>query len=88
MINILNFGRIWKKLNLEALILVSYAPGASKYNPIERCWGYLNDCIVGSHVPDSVEIETSKGSVVRKIDSCHGVYNNQIYQKSVQKMTN
>ncbi|CAH3118707.1 unnamed protein product [Porites lobata] len=40
--NLINFGRLWRDLNLDILILTSYAPGHSRYNPIERSWAPLS----------------------------------------------
>lgn len=41
LLNIFVFGKLWTRLKLDALILVRYAPGHSKYNPIERRWAPL-----------------------------------------------
>ena len=34
-------GRVWEKLCLYYMLLTSYAPGDSKYNPIEHAWASL-----------------------------------------------
>lgn len=39
--NIINFGRLWRAQQLDALILVRYAPGQSRFNMVERRWGSL-----------------------------------------------
>lgn len=37
--NLLNYGRLWRDLKLDRLVIIHYSPGCSKYNFIERCWG-------------------------------------------------
>lgn len=41
LLNILNYGKLWKRLRLDALLLIRYAPRHSKYNMIERRWAPL-----------------------------------------------
>ncbi|CAF1555835.1 unnamed protein product, partial [Didymodactylos carnosus] len=38
--NVYNYGQLWKKLNLDALILNSCTSGSSRYNPVERSIQY------------------------------------------------
>ena len=38
-------GQLWKDLNLDQLILCSYAPRSSRYNPIEMAWGTLSQSL-------------------------------------------
>ena len=38
-------GRLWKDLNLDQLIMTSYAPYNSKYNSIEIAWGTLSQAL-------------------------------------------
>ncbi|CAF0966932.1 unnamed protein product [Didymodactylos carnosus] len=45
--NLYNSGQLWKKLNLDALILNSYTPGNSRYNPVERSMSPLSNWLVG-----------------------------------------
>ncbi|CAF1263946.1 unnamed protein product [Adineta ricciae] len=45
--NIYNLGRLWEELKLDALIWVSYAPGHSRFNPIERMFSRLTDLLQG-----------------------------------------
>ena len=45
--NLMNFGRLWRDLNLDILILTSYAPGYNHLNPIECSWTpYLSGSLV------------------------------------------
>ena len=44
--NLVNFGRLWQDLNLDILILTSYAPGHSRLNPIEVGPNYLSGLLV------------------------------------------
>lgn len=39
MINLLYYGRLWRDMGLDRLILVHYCANYSKYNFIERRWG-------------------------------------------------
>ncbi|CAF1123564.1 unnamed protein product [Didymodactylos carnosus] len=45
--NVYNYGQLWKKLNLDALILNTYTPGNSHYNPVERLMSPLSNWLVG-----------------------------------------
>ncbi|UJR18766.1 hypothetical protein I4U23_005672 [Adineta vaga] len=47
MANIYNLGKLWEELKLDALICVSYAPGHSRFNPIERMFSRLTDLLQG-----------------------------------------
>ena len=49
--NLINFGRLWRDLNLDILILSSYAPGHSRHNPIERSWAPLSKWLTGVTLP-------------------------------------
>ena len=49
------FGSVWKSLKLDTLVVQSYAPGHSRFNPIERTWSLLTKLVVGVILP--VEIE-------------------------------
>lgn len=44
-------GRIWRDLNLDYLVLVSYAPGHSAENMIEHAWAPLGKFLVGVTLP-------------------------------------
>ncbi|CAF1387821.1 unnamed protein product, partial [Didymodactylos carnosus] len=45
--NVYNYGQLWKKLNLDALILNSCTSGSSRYNPVERSMSPLSNWLVG-----------------------------------------
>ncbi|CAF1400768.1 unnamed protein product [Rotaria sordida] len=47
MANIYNLGRFWEEQKLDALVWVSYAPGHSRFNPIERMFSRLTDLLQG-----------------------------------------
>ena len=38
-------GRLWHDIKLDDLILCSYAPRSSRFNPIELVWGTLNQSL-------------------------------------------
>ena len=38
-------GKLWKDLNLDQLIICSYAPRSSRFNPIEIAWGTLSQAL-------------------------------------------
>lgn len=39
MVNLLYYGRLWRVLGLDRLIMVRYCANYSKYNFVERRWG-------------------------------------------------
>ena len=54
-LNFIIYGSLWQCLRLDTLVIQSYAPGHSRFNPIERTWSLLSKLIVGVILP--VEIE-------------------------------
>ncbi len=40
--SIFYYGRLWLKTNLDQLIVASYAPYNSRFNPVEVAWGLLS----------------------------------------------
>lgn len=53
-INFVSLGMLWKKSCLDTLIIQCYAPHHSRFNPIERCWSFLTQKIVGVILPDDI----------------------------------
>jgi len=51
-------GELWLNLNLDLLIICRNSPGNSRYNEIERLWGYLNRKMAGLILPTQKENET------------------------------
>ena len=45
------FGFLWEFLKLDTLTIQCYAPGHSRFNPIERSWSLLTKLIVGVILP-------------------------------------
>lgn len=45
--NLINYGRLWKHLKLDVLVLTCHAPGHSRFNPIEHCWAPLSKELTG-----------------------------------------
>lgn len=79
--NIINYGRVWRSLNLDALILTSYAPYHSRYNPIERGWSPLTKWLVGTILPatlpnESVPPQQQKISDAEKREKIMKVHDN------------
>lgn len=56
--NLINFGRLWRDLNLNISILTSYAPGHSCHNPIEHSWAPLSKWLTGVTIPIALEGKT------------------------------
>ena len=54
-INFMSLGFLWKNLHLDVLIIQCYAPGHSRFNPIERSWSYLTNRIATVTLPDSID---------------------------------
>ena len=50
-VNLLNFGRFWKESRLDFLLFVTFAPGDSRFNMIERIWAAINSCCAGVTLP-------------------------------------
>ncbi len=49
--NCLSITRVFQELNLDALFVVSYAPGQSALNMIEHAWSHLTVSLSGLHLP-------------------------------------
>ena len=56
--NIYFLYRLWKDCNLDALILNSYCPGYSAYNPIEHAWSPLSSALSGVVLPATLPDES------------------------------
>lgn len=54
-INLLSLGYLWENAKLDVLVLQSYAPGHSRFNPIERSWSQLTKWLVGVLLPDNID---------------------------------
>ena len=64
-------GRFWEELKLDALIWVSYAPGHSRFNPIERMFSRLTDLLQGVIIDlDPSFKETSQQLDMALIELC------------------
>ena len=53
--NLLSLGQLWKDTHLDCLIVQCYAPGHSRFNPIERMWSFLTSKIVTVILPDTID---------------------------------
>ncbi|CAF2854683.1 unnamed protein product [Rotaria sp. Silwood2] len=65
MANIYNLGRFWEENKLDALIWTSYAPGNSRFNPIERMFSYLTSLIANV----ILDLDPSFPSIHGQLDS-------------------
>ena len=50
-------GQVWDKLELDYLLITSYAPGDSKFNPIEHAWAPLTMWCFGLVLHNTLEGE-------------------------------
>ena len=57
--NLINFGWLWRDLNLDILILTAYAPGHSRLDAIERIWAPLSKWPTGVTLPIALEGKAS-----------------------------
>lgn len=57
-VNLINYGRLWRDLKLDGLIISAYAPGHSRLNPIERAWAPMSKWLTGVTLPRSLEGES------------------------------
>ncbi|CAF1381124.1 unnamed protein product, partial [Didymodactylos carnosus] len=65
MANIYNFGRFWEENKPDVLIWVSYAPGNSRYNPIERIFSHLTDLIAKV----TIDLDPTFSTINHQLDS-------------------
>jgi len=54
-INFLSMGLLWRDLRLDTLVVQCYAPGHSRFNPIERTWAFLTNRIATVTLPDIID---------------------------------
>ena len=50
-LNFMSLGFFWLNSQLDILVIQCYAPGHSRFNPIERYWSYLTKWLVGVVLP-------------------------------------
>ncbi|CAF4687102.1 unnamed protein product, partial [Rotaria sp. Silwood2] len=62
--NIYKLGRFWEEQRLNPLIWVSYVPGHSRFNPIERMFLRLTDLLQGV----IIDLDTSFKDTSQKLD--------------------
>ena len=65
MANIYNLGSFWEENKLDALIWVSYTPGNSMFNPIERMFSRLTDLIANV----TIDLDNSFSALDYQLDS-------------------
>lgn len=86
-LNFISMGFLWMDTCLDLLIIQSYAPGHSRFNPIERSWSFLTKKIVGVILPDTINGEVPKPTdsegwmevLDRATETCAKFWNNKIY---------
>ena len=54
--NFISMGLMWADLELDTLVVQCYAPGHSRFNPIERLWSFLTKKIATLTVPDTLMV--------------------------------
>ena len=73
-------GRLWRKQSLDALLVMTYAPGQSKFNPIERQWAprsrdlsglVLPACLPGEDKPPPQQSGLSEEQRMQKQKAVH-----------------
>ena len=52
--NLINYRRLWKNVKIDLLVMTCYAPGHSRFNPIEHCWALHSKELTGVTLPISV----------------------------------
>ena len=61
-------GRLWKDLNLDQLMVSSYAPYQSKYNSIEIAWGNMSQALAQvTLVPDANKFTKTSSSDMKNL---------------------
>jgi hypothetical protein len=81
MANIYNLGRFWEENKLDVLIWVSYAPGHSRYNPIERMFSHLTDLIANV----TIDLDATFLTIDRQLDSALVDLNKYWHNKKYDK---
>ena len=66
-VNFMSMGLFWLKSKLDILLVQCYAPGHSRFNPIERSWSFLTKWLVGVTLPTD-----ANGGKVPKDDDDEG----------------
>ena len=51
----MSLGYLWMNTKLDTLVVQCYAPGHSRFNPIERSWSFLTNKIIGVTLPDNID---------------------------------
>jgi hypothetical protein len=51
----MSYGYLWMHLGLDILVIQCYAPGCSRFNPVERTWSFLTKCLVGVRLDDEID---------------------------------
>lgn len=68
------FGELWRRLNLDLLIIARNAPGDSRHNPVEHYWGFENTKLSGvvlpAKKPDQTVEESEDSAIETLIESC------------------
>ena len=54
-VNFMTMGLLWKDLGLDCFVIQCYAPGHSRFNPIERLWSFLTNRIATVTLPDHID---------------------------------
>lgn len=57
-VNEFYYARLFKECNLDAMIVTSYCPGDSAFNPIERVWSPCTQALTSVYLPAVLEGET------------------------------
>ena len=53
--NLITLGMLWKDLGLDCLVVQCYAPGHSRFNPIERTWSFDEQNLHCYTLPDEID---------------------------------
>ncbi len=64
--HILYFGRLWEDENVDMLVVATYAPGFSRYNPIEHIWAPCSKALAGVSL-DSILPGEDKGPCQQRL---------------------
>ena len=72
----MSLGFLWKNLKLDVLIVQCYAPGHSRFNPIERSWSQLTNWLVGVTLPDDLSGRIPKDNDAEGLGSGAGSVGN------------
>jgi len=85
--NLISLGIMWEQLQLDTLVVQCFAPGHSRFNPIERLWSHLTKLLttvvlpadIAGVVPKENDVEGWNAVLDQATDLCSRFWNGKKY---------